>query len=222
MSATEVHQESQFARCIEQVFREKRPMRIFETGLYHGTGSTSVIAYLIKSIPLTGAKFYSIECNPEFIEIAQNNLRESGLDSFVNIFRGNSIPFSRMPDRSMIFSDILMAQRIGSYVDHLGNEAADLYLHESGHSEHYDIIGHVMKEFYGVPDFILLDSAGHLGWYEFIYLLGLLKSPCVIALDDTNHIKHDRSSYYIRNCNKFKILHEGNEKFGFTIAEFTP
>jgi len=80
----------------------------------------------------------------------------------------------------------------------------------------------VYKVFAGKVDFVLLDSAGHLGWIEFACLLNFLSSPCIIALDDTNHIKHYKSMEATRSSKIFEILREGNERYGWAIAYYNP
>jgi hypothetical protein len=77
-------------------------------------------------------------------------------------------------------------------------------------------------EFRKPPDFVMLDSAGHLGWIEFQYLMLFLKLPCVLALDDTKHLKHYRTLAFIEKDSRFKVVARGSERFGWVVAEFQP
>jgi hypothetical protein len=81
----------------------------------------------------------------------------------------------------------------------------------------------VLAHFEYQPDFVLLDSAGHLGHLEFVYTTSKLRGRCFIALDDTNHVKHYQSVLDMKQDPKrFRIVAESKEKFGFCIAEFNP
>jgi hypothetical protein len=83
-----------------------------------------------------------------------------------------------------------------------------------------DLLGGCLREFGGRPDFVLLDSAGHMGHIEFAYLLSQLTGPCHIALDDIRHIKHHRSFRQIQSNPRFELLVSSNEKFGFCLANY--
>ena len=79
-----------------------------------------------------------------------------------------------------------------------------------------------MKEFDHRPDFVLLDSGGHMGYVEFRYALPLIHGPCYIALDDIYHVKHHRSFRELQNDPRFELVAVSEEKFGFCVARFTP
>src|SRR5207248_1789299 len=100
---------------------------------------------------------------------------------------------------------------------------ADLYHRETDFpGVQDDMLGRCIKECNGRPDFVLLDSAGHIGYQEFSYLVKLLEGPCVIALDDVYHIKHHKSLQQIQSDPRFNILALSREKFGFCFVEFSP
>lgn len=222
---TEIEVEGQFAACIRDYFTYVKPKKIIETGTYHGNGSTKVIASLIRDIPIPGAVFYSIECNAMNVLAAFDNLKKDSLMDFVKIVNGLSIPKEKLPTKEEIDSRIKM---IAFYekvkLDHEqdpGN-ASNYYQKETEQCQNDDRIGVVLNHFERKPDFVLLDSGGHIGKIEFDYLISKLEAPCAIALDDTRHIKHFESSQVIKSDPRFTVLVENNEKFGSMLVKFTP
>ena len=79
-----------------------------------------------------------------------------------------------------------------------------------------------MRAWNGKPDFVLLDSAGHMGIIEFDYFLSLVRGPCTLMLDDTRHVKHHPSLQRMKADPRFVIELESPEKFGFVLASFHP
>jgi hypothetical protein len=69
---TGVGTESQFARSVADLFARIRPRKVIETGSYHGTGTTTIIAKALRQKRFFGlshftppdVSFVSIEVNP--------------------------------------------------------------------------------------------------------------------------------------------------------------
>lgn len=222
---TEIEQIGQFASCIREYFYNNRPERIIETGLYHGTGSTKVIASLIRDIPLEDSEFYSIECSKENVEIGSKNLTEDNLLDYVEICNGLSIPKELLPNPDEIKDIILTAKENGMVkLDHEQDpdNGYKYYYKETDYFLEDDLLGKIIKKLNGQIDFILLDSGGHIGNIEFEYALTLIKCPCAIALDDTRHIKHYRCLDRMKNDKRFRIINDNEEKFGSSLAIFNP
>lgn len=220
-----IEQEGQFAKCICEYIYENKCERIIETGLYHGTGSTRIIASLIRGIPLESAEFYSIECSQESIEIAKNNLGADGLIDYVEILSGLSIPKSMLPTNEEIKKTIIRAKENGMVkLDHEQDpdNGHTYYEKETSSFLEDDLLGKILNKLNGQIDFILLDSGGHMGNIEFEYAITLIKSPCAIALDDTRHIKHYRCLDRMKKDKRFRILKDNEERFGSALAIFTP
>lgn len=216
--------ETTLSRNIIDYFLDVKPKHIFETGCYNGMGSTKLIATLIRDIPIPDAKFYSIECNANNVSAAMNNLVRDGLMSFVSLTPGLSIPRNLIPDVYKIQESIDAAREAGVVIDHAFEpENAAMYYHTE--TERFDLddrILDVMSLFHQKPDFILLDSAGHLGKIEFDYVVSKLSHPCAIALDDTRHIKHYLSRKLILEDDRFDVLADNEQKFGSMLVKFTP
>ena len=221
---TAVKTDSAFAREVRSLFARVRPVKILETGTFIGNGTTTVIASAIRDLGIGGAKFYSVEVNPGLHTLARRNLEKAGLTSYVNLLNGLSVPRALLPGREDI--EKRTVTEIGSegvYVDHSPEERVEKYYRETdfpGVAD--DLIGRVLGVFEFRPDFVLLDSGGHMGNIEFNYLLSRLKGECYIALDDIFHIKHHGSFTRMQSDPRFEIVAAVREKAGFCIAHFTP
>ena len=219
---TRVDTTSHFARCVHETFAKIRPRRVIETGTYLGTGTTMVIARAIRDLRLDTALFYSIEVNPMHVQRARQNLSRAGLG--VEILHGLSVPRALLPTLAQIqqtYVNNVVAE--GIVVDHEEADRANLYHRETdfpGLPD--DLLGKVLAEFDYKPDFVLLDSGGHIGHIEFRYTLDRLRGPCVIALDDIHHVKHFQSFRDLRADDRFDLIAASEEKFGFCIARFNP
>ena len=221
---TQIDSESEFARAIRRVFKDHRPRRIVETGTYLGEGTTRVIASSLREESMADACFHSIEINPKHLARARENLSRQGLESRVNLHLGLSVPRRLLPSMAEIEQRTVRGiEEDDLFVDHRELERAALYYKETDYgTAAEDLLGKVIRGFNGCPDFVLLDSGGHLGNVEFNYLLQQLDGPCWIALDDVNHIKHRRSLRQMQSDARFEILVTSDEKFGFCLARFTP
>lgn len=210
--------ESKFGDAIRNVFFDLKPKKIIETGLYYGNGSTRIITSLIKYIPIPEAKFISIECNKKNIEIAKANLAKLDLLQHVEIINALSIRNDMLPTKEKLEAYLGRMTNVKS--DHKIDVAYDNYGKEIEGYEDQNGLYKAFQTFEFEPDFILLDSSGSLGWEEFWYVNFMLKSKCIIALDDILHVKHAKSYKALKDSGKYNILYEGDEKFGFCIAEF--
>ena len=221
---TQIDAKSAFAQAIRKLFAELRPQKIIETGTYLGTGTTQVIAEAIRDLGLKGTTFHSIEVKPQHHQAAQKNLARHGLAKFVTLHHGLSVPRRLLPTLAQIEQQTVRhVEGDDLFIDHQEHERAALYFKETEFANvPDDLLGECLRQWEGRPDFVLLDSAGHLGHIEFQHLLSQLATPCVIALDDIHHIKHHRSFRQMQADARFEILVSSREKFGFCIAKFTP
>lgn len=219
---TGVATESHFGRCVRQLFSQIRPRRVIETGTYHGTGTTTIIASALRDSGIDDAVFFSIEVNPHNYRKALANLAKQNLS--VSVLNGLSVPRHLLPSMGQIEQHYVReVEADGIFVDHEEAQRAMLYHKETDHPDAPDdLLGRCLKEFDYRPDFVLLDSGGHMGHVEFRYVLPLIQAPCHLALDDIYHVKHHRSFQELGDDPRFKLLTVSEEKFGFCIAKFTP
>lgn len=219
-----VFSESAFALAINNLFKEQMPEKIIETGTYFGTGTTVVIASALKELGLEGSFFCSIEVNPEHCKKAVHNLRESGLIKYVHLLNGLTLPRTMLPTYEEIEEQFVNNIEFDNiFIDFYEDVRAKSYFNETNFTNvPEDLLGKCLRKFNNRPDFVLLDSAGHLGHYEFTYLINRVEARCYIALDDIYHIKHYKNYIQINSDSRFKIITESREKFGYCMAEFTP
>jgi hypothetical protein len=219
---TKVTGESQFAAMIRQLFRRTRPSRVIETGTYHGNGSTPVIAAALREFGGPGATFCSIEVNPKFHQRAVANLASQG--HRVTVRNGLSVPRALLPTVEQIEQRYVRGvEADGIFVDHEETDRATKYFSETDFPDAPDdLLGECLKAFDYRPDFLMLDSGGHMGTVEFEYVLPLLCGPCHIALDDIYHVKHHCSYQQVQSDRRFEVVAVSEEKFGFCIARFQP
>jgi hypothetical protein len=216
---------SEFAQQIRQIISKVRPTRLIETGSYLGIGSTFIIAQTLRDLGMDDALFFTIEVNPTFYKQLLINLKRLGLRSYVIPLNGLSIPRKLLPSLEEIRC-LIESVPDGIFIDYpdlQNDQKAIFYYNETNFDEvPDDLLGATLKIFNYCPQFVLLDSAGHIGNIEFNYLLEQLKGECYIALDDIYHIKHYKSFLQIQNDPRCEIIVHSKEKYGFAIIKFNP
>ena len=220
--AAAIDQSSQFSRSIATLFARARPQKIVETGTYQGLGSTLAICQAMYDNALPLDHFFTIEVNPAFYAQACENLASRGFKP--RLLRGLSVPRALLPTEADIRRDTLdQVADPTLFIDHQPDQRVFHY-HKETHfpAELDDLLGFVLRSMDGTPDFVMLDSAGHMGFIEFQYAITQIKAPCYFALDDVYHIKHHRSLQHIQSDPRFKLLELSKEKFGFCLARFEP
>ncbi len=215
---------SEFAGAIIELFTKIKPQKIIETGTYLGQGTTSIIANTLKELNLNDAEFHSIEVNSTFYLRAFENLLENDLLKFVKLHHGLSVPRTMLPSIQQIKSSTVENLEFKDiFIDHDESERALKYFEETNFDVlEDDLLEKCLAGFNYSPDFVLLDSAGHMGNIEFNYLLTKINRECYIGLDDVYHIKHHKSLLQIQSDPRFEIIKLSREKFGFCIAKFSP
>lgn len=195
-----------FTRWITTLIRENKCKRIVETGSYLGEGTTAAIRKGLTG----GEEVYSIEVNPEYHSIAIEN----NLNSGIHFLNGLSVPRPQLPvDTTFNVPDHVI-------VDHYPKHRNELYRKEVAFNVPDCLLKKVLKKWDYQPDFVILDSAGHLGWIEFNYLMSMVKGSFYLALDDTNHVKHyDTLQFIMSHPEKYKVILQTDEKFGSAIVK---
>lgn len=195
-----------FMRWIATIIREHKCKRIVETGSYLGEGTTEAIRRAMHG----DEEVYSIEVNPEYHSIAIEN----NLNSGIHFLNGLSVPRPQIPvDTTFNVPDHVI-------VDHYPKHRAELYRKEVAHNVPDCLLQKVLEKWEYQPDFVILDSAGHLGLIEFKYLMSMVKGSFFLALDDTNHVKHYETMQLIMSHpEKYKVIFQTDEKFGSAIIK---
>jgi glycosyltransferase involved in cell wall biosynthesis/ADP-heptose:LPS heptosyltransferase len=214
--------ESSFGAKIQELFSKIRPRKIIETGTYLGTGTTTIITRSLQKLGIDDAMFFTIEVNPQNYARAKQYFETNNMK--VNALNGLSVPRAMLPSREEIArKTITDVDYDGIFVDHKEETRAELYYNETNFPNLPDnLLYKCLKLFDFKPDFVLLDSGGHMGNIEFNYLIDNLQGECYIALDDIYHVKHHHSFKQAQSDPRFEIVTASKEKFGFCIAKFTP
>ena len=218
---TTVPPDSAFGALIKGAITTYRPTSIIETGTYHGEGTTRIIASTLKELGLK-CDFRTIECNKANYELAQANLKAAGLDAYVKLNLGVSLPQCLLPTKEKIKA-LTVDSDLKVFVDHPEESRVDTYYSETHAPDlEHDLLGKFIADVNYRPGMLLLDSAGHTGHAEFNYAIEMLEDLCIVALDDTNHIKHAKSAEQIAIDPRFALIGKTDEKYGSLVAIFTP
>ncbi|MBF0519277.1 MAG: ATP-binding cassette domain-containing protein [Nitrospirae bacterium] len=213
-----------FASTIFEVFKKYRPKKIIETGTYLGHGSTSIIASAIKDTGLDDALFYSIEINPDYYKAAIQHLTDNSLIDKVKLLNGLSVPRVSLLTKDEIEDRFVRNLHYsGIFVDYMESQRAERYFKETNYPDLTDdLLGKCLTEFSYMPNLVLLDSAAHIGYVEFEYLIKRLLATCVIVLCDCFHVKHYSSYLYMKTDPRFEFIKVSEDGFGFCVVVFTP
>lgn len=200
----------EFKSAITQHVIRHKPKLIIETGTYIGTGTTDGV---ISGIKASGhdAVLYSIEANKKNIQMAMTLHARYVYSGTVIFMNGISLPLSWIPDEiDNDFPDEI-------YTDHTD---PNMYLKELPAGGDYDMLGNVLDQTGNKADMIILDSAGHLGTAEYLYITERLRSPAYIFLDDIYHRKHYKTMQLAANDRRCSIIEKSRKKFGHAIIKY--
>ena len=179
------------------------PSVILETGTYLGTGSTSMLA------SLKPEKLYTIECSFSNYTKAKENLRDL---HFVECIYGVSVGIEEakrfMASNQDIFMDDVFIDDLNP-IEFYTNEIMGMI---AGDSEKEDIKQNILSDLLPkIADsnpLILLDSAGGIGFMEFLCVKDIMKGrPYILVLDDTHHVKHYKSKLFIQKDPSFQVVY---------------
>lgn len=206
-----------FSKKITQLIRENNLKKIIETGTLYGLGTTRAIIQALKG----DETVYSIECNPSHYRKAIENNK----GAIVQFLLGHSIGRAQIPvDPSFDgLPDYIV-------VDHKERERKSKYNSEVNFPVNDHMLKYALSKMEYRPDLVILDSAGHMGFIEFKYLMKYAHAPFYLALDDIFHVKHFDTMQFIRDYEgvTFEIVWEiegenmnakSGEKFGSAIVK---
>lgn len=204
--------------AIFDLFSVIRPRRLIETGTFDGLGSTTLLAEACDAAGVTDYRLITIEGNFGNSVAAQRNLAHHPQ---VTVLWGSTLPKADLPTLKDIQRDFVeRATNEGAiYYDHERNVRAQRYFSEQTSDSREDgLLARALRAFGDHPDFVLLDSAGHLGWQEFMLVDRTVRAPFFLLLDDINHCKHHRSWQHIKDGNGWEVVAESAERFGWGLC----
>lgn len=214
-----VEADTQFEAELRKLFRKIRPTKIIETGTYLGQGTTAIIWRALQDLKIN-ADFTTIEVNPFYYHQAILYFEHNRMQIKAEL--GLSIPRLILPNKEQIADKFVSNKEYeGIYYDFNEHERAELYFRETNFPVPDNLLYDAVYQYEFTPDFVLLDSSGHIGFIEFEYLINLIRGDCYLMLDDIYHCKHYKSLQKIKSDPHFEIIVESPEKYGFCIAKFT-
>lgn len=198
---------------------------ILETGTYRGDGSTELLAQVFHDTPSL-KKLYSCEVDQYSWEIAQ-----SYLTKYPKVVCLHGLSVAKKDAIEFVNTDLAISQHEDYpdiYIDDI-SDPKEFYLNElsgqlSKSNEQKEILQEglicsILKKVEG-NILICLDSAGGIGYLEFLTALQCLESKnnYWFLLDDIHHLKHFRSRLYMQNDRRFDIYAESTEN-GWLLAK---
>ncbi len=189
-------------------FAEKIPHHdiIIETGTHKGTGSTLFLA------GLKPKKLITMEVNYSFWVEAVNNLKDY---PFITPLWGLSLPrpmaIEAIQNNPDLFDEDLTQD---------STNPVQFYLEEIGQAGIDDLLGQYLPLYKHSNPLILLDSAGGVGYAEFLYVLEIMgDAPFTLILDDTNHVKHHRSREHLLALTDVQVLYDNLDSGGIMMIK---
>lgn len=200
-----------FKEALSGIMRSMPIMNVIETGTYLGTGTT--LCFTNEDVSVV-----TIESDPNNYKQAVKNLRNY---PNIQVWNGYSLPIETLENVSFSWD---VPEWV--VVDHKEENRTSLYKKELSYKVKTGLLADAFAHFNNDVDLVLLDSAGCVGFMEFmlaIQLINKTEKPTIIALDDTNHVKHYQSMKYVEELkDRFEILFKTDEKFGSAIVLYKP
>lgn len=227
---------SYLCACLKELLAHNTITHVLETGTFDGTGSTTIIAesFIAYSPP---EMFITIEANWKSWRVARHNLARF---PFVEPVWGTTVKardavefiqsdevlrnHTNYPD---IFIDNVddpvrfytneIEGKLGGGVanpDEMRVMSSERFLYYQGD----DLLAHHLPDYRNKRPLIILDSAGGIGYFEFLTVQRLMQGqPYFLLLDDIHHIKHHRSYRDVRQDPACEII-GAEEKEGWMLA----
>ncbi|MCW3115880.1 MAG: hypothetical protein JWR18_4276 [Segetibacter sp.] len=195
---------------------------IIESGTYLGTGSTVVLANAFENSSAF-EKLYTCEVNWTFYKEAKKNLQKF---SKVVCLYGRTVSFKDAHE-FILSDDVLKNHSLYPeiYIDDI-EDPTKFYLNELNgglgvsnklrwtdklrkYLEPFKegLLQELIKQNENKTYLIVLDSAGGIGYLEFLTIKKLLKDKnFYILLDDIHHLKHFRSFGHIKDDKQFEMM----------------
>lgn len=205
-----------FINTVNNLIKKHSLTEIIETGTFNGLGSTKVFAE-------TGLNVISLESCKTHYEAAIKNLKEY---PNVKVLHAASLPIKEMQnfiEKDTVYqSELVFTKKIN--VDG-GENPKSFYLQEihgfdgglpPEENKLWDYINNDTRQL------IFLDSAGGIGYLEFLQFMKLdpdkIKTK-ILLMDDIFHVKHYRSIVDLKN-NYFYPVISSDRRFAY--CEFIP
>lgn len=225
-----------FKATIDSIFKNNKIDFIVESGTFKGTGSTTTLANAVIKNNAPVKAFYTIEVHRKFYKAAVKNLKQFKFIKPVwglSINKQKAIDFIKKDDAINhhekypdVYIDTLEnpVQFYISEVDGRLSTHKQSLLHKifsPGNSSRFteNVFEKILPQVAASTSLILLDSAGGIGYLEFLSAIEYLKnSNYFIILDDIHHLKHFRSLQYLQSASEFELIAMSKNE-GWAIAK---
>jgi len=177
---------------------------IIESGTYLGNGSTKMLSDIF-SDSKTIKKLITIEANSNFYFIALENLKDI---VFVECINGFSLDLSECinfidNDEYLLNHEKYDDIYIDSF-DPISNYKNEIMVSQG---KPQNLLKKLISENIDEELLIVLDSAGGIGYFEYLSVKEILKNKnYYLLMDDVDHIKHYRSKKDIMNNDSFDVI----------------
>lgn len=193
---------SEFKSVINELIANNDIDEIIETGAFNGLGSTSVFADTKKYV-------FSVECNyNNFITSSRN------LQYYENVCLIHGLSLKRVD-----LIRFLLNESFEIETKYDSDFPKTFYMREINQQV---VIENALEVLCNNDrkQLIFLDSAGGVGYAEFLYIMDLqpnfLKNK-ILVLDDISHIKHKRS---VENLElKYEVFKSKDQRFAWSILK---
>ncbi len=202
---TSLDKNDEFINTVNTLVERYNIQDIVETGTGSGSGSTVIFAK-------TELPIITMECNPMALRSAGENLKK-----FPNVIIKNALSLKKSILIEFIKTDkwdipegieIDSTNPVSFYTNEVNREVIEEDIL-------FGLINNNRKQL------IFLDSAGGVGWLEFIKVMELETNFLhnkVLLLDDVNHVKHYRSIKEL-DLIGYKVIISKDNRFGYTTFE---
>lgn len=243
-SSISMSKDSLFKETLNKLFTEYKIDTIVECGTYLGLGSTSLLAEAILKNATHYPDFITIEVDKKIYNEAVKNLKKY---PFITPKWGLSVNAAEAKKFIQTDDAILHHENYPDvFIDYTDNPA-EKYIEEidGNLSKNFNkkesvfekltrlltlkskvlfeenILETISQSLNGKTPLFLLDSAGGIGYFEFLTVARLMKNkPHFIILDDIHHLKHFRSFRDLSNdTDNYTIINKSLEN-GWVVAKY--
>lgn len=194
---------SEFKSVINDLLASNDIDEIIETGAFNGLGSTSVFADTKKYV-------FSVECNYNNFVTATRNLQH-----YENVCLIHGLSLKR--DALMRF---LLNESFDIETKYDSDFPKTFYMREINQQVVVENALEILCN-NDRKQLIFLDSAGGVGYAEFLYIMDLhpdILQNKILVLDDISHIKHKRSVENLELLN-YEVFKSKDQRFAWSILK---
>ena len=190
----QIQLESEFGKSIRLYISQYKPNTIVEIGTWKGLGSTFTIIKAIQEANYK-ANFISLETNPEFYNIAKNNLKDY------------------LEYVTLVLGRIIEPKEIDNFVSKHNLDSQHLgWLEED--KQNYISCPNVLPQIPDQIDLLILDGGEFSTYAEWVILKDRSK---IIMLDDTRMLKCKQIVEESLSSPDYQLLTVSNERNGFHV-----